>query len=362
MRSVYYISSSCKPLVNPTHSIMNDTQRPILDQKCNSSTFGCLSGLICDKVTSYCRIPRVNESCLFSGESMSSCESGYNCINRVCSLPEEGNECNRLVGCKYGNTCDDYTGSCRKPLEGELCSLSHGCTEGLVCTNFEMIARLESSSGNILVRYFDLPLNTSAIPNFNTIAPAFISYAEEIDFSSTIEYPAAVFEGYLTFPSSGAWSLNLNSSNLMYNLWESNTSLIQNDGNLLRTINSVFITEPNETRKIRLECLKKANDSFLILNWSNPSGHQLLLSSTQWEMDKRYVCRKPIFSKREFQRSIFDGRCNRIIGCEYGLSCQNNTCVVRLINCYVFFKRKYCAILTISRLLFHLRTAGALCQ
>lgn len=323
---------------------------PEENQKCIFSTYGCILGYTCDKVINSCRVPQLNEICLPKNLGSFGCDPGYVCKDTVCALPEERDVCSPVVGCKFGFTCDEYTNLCRRPTEAEACSptginSNDGCADGLLCTNYDLLGRWQRNSGTVLVKYFDMLTNASSIPEFDSLSPSFTTYAEKIDFTSGSKYSGVVFEANLKFPTNGSWSLNIYSSDMMYDLFVSNSSLILNKGNLLRTVSLIYITQPNETLKIRLECLAKSyENSLLFLKWSSPSGQESWVPSIQWELDKQFLCKKPLGqeywvpnNRRELSLGF---SCNPNIGCDDGFFCRNYACMVRLFlmkRLYLFY-------------------------
>lgn len=290
-------------------------------QNCNSSSNGCLSGYTCDKLVNTCRIPQNKESCLPRNGSSFGCDTGYLCKNLFCALPNEGELCDSSVGCDLGYICDTFTIQCRKPVEAEVCSPGNnpleGCTKGLQCINYHLSARVANKTGNLLAKFFTLPANTSFLPNFDSLLPYLTSYTSEIRFDGTKEF-GAVFEGNLRFPSNGTWTLYINSSNVGYQLVADGTQLINSTGDLAETSNPIYITQMNETKRIRLECFSKSAISSIHLFWSKPDNlEKSQILSNSWELDREYTCSKP----------FLNDSCTAPNGCFDGLYCKGITAV-----------------------------------
>jgi hypothetical protein len=271
------------------------------------------------------------------------CSVGYVCRNSTgtspnkCSMPTISEECSINIGCESGYICDTYTSLCRKPEEAENCTVAKGCTDGLRCVNSDLLARWTSRIGNILVNYFDV-LPSPSFPAFGDMLPTWTTYADDIQLRSDSNYTSAIFEGILSFPSNGTWSLNINSSNMMYRLLQDNVSLIQTNGDVPVTMNSVYITVPHESIIIRLECAKKSTSkSFLLLYWSGPNNNQSSpIPSNQWKLSPNSRCEKPFLppnlpNRRNMQQTYDEMRCNPAIGCQRNLLCINNTCTVSFL-------------------------------
>lgn len=306
-------------------------QLPALNQACNYSTYGCIFGYQCDQMNNYCRIPRLNERCL----TTIGCENGYMCNDQVCRLPERDLSCNVDIGCQSGYICDTYTSLCRKPEEAEICNVTEGCTDGLCCVNYDLLARWRSNIGNVLAHYYDA-LPSSSFPIFNDLLPNWTTYTEDIQLRSDSNYTGATFEGSLSFPSNGSWSLNINASYMMYRLFQNYVALIQTNGDVPMTMSSVYITVPNESYNIRLECSKKSRSkSFLFLYWSGPNSNQSSPNpGNQWKLSPKYKCEKrflPLTLQNRNMQQTIDGSCNPAIGCQRNLRCLYNTCTVRFL-------------------------------
>jgi hypothetical protein len=325
-------------------------QLPTLQQNCDSASYGCSFGYECDEVFGICRMPRLNEVCFpFDGNEFG-CDTGHLCKDFLCSLPVSEENCDLSVGCIDGLVCDFFTKTCRRPIEEEGCypenSGMHGCFDGLKCVNYNLLARADSNTGNILVKMFNLPTNTSTLPNFDDLLPSHTSYRSDLNLFFYPKDVGSVFEGNLVFPFNGSWTLNINST-MSYQLIANDFSVINSNGNLKSTKIPIYITEPNASQKVRLMCYSSNDNATLLFSWTQPGAtSQAPIPSTSWMLDQYYTCRRP----------YLHDKCTDSFGCQNGTYCNSGLCIVsyfyfemnilefyynHAIQCYSFFTITY---------------------
>ena len=261
-------------------------------------------------------------------------------------MPTLNDTCEQTVGCVSGYSCDFFTSLCRKPNEAELClpqdvSTAFGCQDGLQCTNVNLLARATSTTGNILAKFYNLPPNTTVLPNFDNLTWYFVTYVENITYDGNgVGDVGAVFEGNLRFPLNGTWTIYV-TSNTGYNLLANNVSMVTSDGTLNESSNPMYIFTSNQTQKIRVELFDTWGNSSLKLQWLSPGINETRadIPSSSWDPDE-YSCSKPLgqnYSSSASGRALASWNtqnlaacadCVESIGCFNGLNCVNECCVV----------------------------------
>jgi len=123
-------------------------------------------------------------------------------------MPTLNDTCEETVGCVSGYSCDFFTSLCRKPNEAEFClpkdvSTAFGCQDGLQCTNANLLARNTSTTGNILAKFYNLPPNTTVLPNFDILTWYFTTYMLKASLMRETELRISVqcSRGTSDFPS-----------------------------------------------------------------------------------------------------------------------------------------------------------------
>jgi len=192
-------------------------------------------------------------------------------------MPTLTDVCDEIVGCVSGYSCDFFTSLCRKPKEAEFClsqDSTFGCQDGLQCTNVNLLARANSTTGNILAKFYNLPPNTMVLPNFDTLTWYFVTYVENIAYvGNGVKNLGAVYEGNLRFPLNGTWIIYV-TNNSSYNLLANNVSMVTSNGNVNETSNPIYIPTSNQTNKIRLEFFDTLGNSSIKLQWLSPGVNQ----------------------------------------------------------------------------------------
>ena len=223
-------------------------------------------------------------------------------------IPTLNDICLSSVGCASGYYCDNYTSSCRKAIEGEGCIPKDGdwfgCRDGLVCTNVNLLARADSSYGNILAKTYRVFQNTTELPDFESLSTLYrTTYVESIDFKKTKtknrkliggDYFGVVFEGLLSFPAAGLWTLYVRSSK-KYNLIANGVSLVKSDGSVAETASLLRIfLNSTAVQRIRLELLDTIPTTSS-LEWKSDENNQerAAIPSDSWIPDK-FSCSKPL--------------------------------------------------------------------
>lgn len=128
-------------------------------------------------------------------------------------------------------------------------------------------------------RYYSIP-TLSALPNFAQLVPSVTNTVNAISFapstgafatSGMSDHVAAVFEGWITIPISGAWGFSLASDDGS-RMYLGDDLVIDNDGAHAMLLQNTVIGLQAGTHAFRLEYFDNVDLGGCILSWAPPTG------------------------------------------------------------------------------------------
>lgn len=192
--------------------------------------------------------------------------------------------CTPCAANSYASTAE--SASCTGCPDGTSTKGATGSTSASAC-----VADGTYADG-LLVSYYDLAYGTSQLPDFSQMTPiaglpptvpaltygdTYGSFAD----SGRYDYVGAVFTGYLTIPTTGTWTIYLNSDDGS-KLWLDGQLLITNDFVHPTVEISQTVELAAGRHAVRVEYFEKQYSSSLYTYWEGPSTAKQLIPASAW--------------------------------------------------------------------------------